>query len=134
GWIVDADGNDTIRGEDFIAGGALLAMGHKGYGLAVIGEVLGGALAGAAMLGGVSQWFSATDRRTQNGHFHLVLDPDRFIPRPEFNRSMDHLREMLREVPRRPGVEAILLPGEGAAVRESLAHAQGLKLPIEVQA
>lgn len=134
GWIVDADGNDTMRGEDFIEGGALLAMGHKGYGLAVIGEVLGGALAGAAMLGGVSQWFTATDRRTGNGHFHLVIDPERFVPRAEFNQSMDRLRETLSKVPRRPGVDAILLPGEGAFRRERGAHDRGLSLPAEVLA
>ncbi|WP_332719819.1 Ldh family oxidoreductase [Pelagibacterium mangrovi] len=134
GWIVDAAGNDTNRPEDFPQGGALLALGHKGYGLAVIGEILGGALAGAAMLGGVSQWFTATDRPTGNGHFHLAIDPERFIGRAEFNARMDALRETLHRTPRRPGVEAIVLPGESAAEREAAAHARGVPLPDEVAA
>ncbi|WP_099867257.1 Ldh family oxidoreductase [Pararhizobium haloflavum] len=134
GWVVDAAGNDTTRPEDFPEGGALLAMGHKGYGLAVIGEILGGALAGAAMLGGVSQWFTATDRPTGNGHFHLAIDPDRFIGRDDFNARMDHLRETIRQTPRRPGIEAIVLPGEGAAAREKAARADGVALPREVAA
>lgn len=134
GWIVDAEGNDTVRGEDFIEGGALLAMGHKGYGLAVVGEILGGALAGAAMLGSVSQWFTATNQRTGNGHFHLVIDPDRFLPREEFNQRIDHLRETLSKAPRRPCVDAIVLPGESAAAREKQAHRDGLSMPPEVRA
>ena len=132
GWIVDAEGNDTTRPDDFIEGGALLSLGHKGYGLAVIGEVLGGALAGAAMLGNVSQWFSATDKPTGNGHFHLAIDPARFIARDEFDARMDQLRAALHEVPRRPGVDAIVLPGEGAAERAARAKAEGLPLPGEV--
>lgn len=134
GWIVDAEGNETTRPEDLPQGGALLALGHKGYGLAVIGEILGGALAGAAILGGVSQWFTATDKPTGNGHFHLAIDPERFIARAEFNARMDELRETLHRTPRRPGVEAIVLPGESAAQREAAAHAQGVTLPQEVAA
>lgn len=132
GWIVDSEGNDTTRPEDFPEGGALLALGHKGYGLAVIGEVLGGALAGAAILGGVSQWFAATGQPTENGHFHLAIDPARFLQRDMFDASINELRETLRRTPRRPGVEAIVLPGENAAVREARAAASGLALPNEV--
>jgi LDH2 family malate/lactate/ureidoglycolate dehydrogenase len=47
GAIIDADGNPTEDPADFYAGGSLLsAQGHKGYGLAVAIEALGGALSG----------------------------------------------------------------------------------------
>lgn len=132
GWVVDAQGNDTSRPEDFPAGGALLALGHKGFGLAVIGEVLAGVLAGASILGGIPQWFTATDKRVGNGHFHMALDLSRFIAPDEFSERMDELRSGMRDIARRPGVEEILLPGEGAERREQEARAGGLTLPEPV--
>lgn len=132
GWVVDAEGNDTSRPGDFPAGGALLALGHKGYGLAVIGEVLGGILAGASILGGIPQWFTATDQRVGNGHFHMALDLSRFVATDEFSARMDELRQAMRDIARRPGVEEILLPGEGAERREHEARARGVVLPEAV--
>ncbi|TKT69469.1 Ldh family oxidoreductase [Aquamicrobium sp. LC103] len=132
GWVVDAQGNDTSRPEDFPAGGALLALGHKGYGLAVVGEVLGGVLAGASILGGIPQWFTATDKRVGNGHFHMALDLSRFVAPGQFAERMDELRNSMRDIARRPGVEEILLPGEGAERREREALANGVALPEAV--
>lgn len=134
GWVVNAEGEDTRDPNDFPAGGALLSLGHKGYGLAVVGEVLGGILAGAAILGGINQWFTATDKPVGNGHFHMALDIARFLPLEDFARAMDELREMLAMTPRRPGVEAILLPGDGAARRIAECEANGVRLPTEVAA
>lgn len=134
GWVVDAEGNDTTDPNDFSDGGALLALGHKGYGLAVIGEVLGGVLAGAAILGGVQQWFTATQSPVNNGHFHMALDIARFIPPEDFARTMDELRATLAETPRRPGVEAIVLPGDGAARRAAACADRGVELPAAVAA
>jgi LDH2 family malate/lactate/ureidoglycolate dehydrogenase len=134
GWVVDADGNDTERPEDLPQGGALLAMGHKGYGLAVVGEVLAGALAGAAMLGAIPQWFTATDQRVGNGHFHLAIDIHQFIDPAAFAQQMDAMASSLKAVKRRPGIEEILLPGEAAARREAVARSEGLAIPAEVMA
>lgn len=129
GWVVDAQGNDTSRPQDFPAGGALLALGHKGYGLAVVGEVLGGVLAGASILGGIPQWFTATDKRVGNGHFHMALDLSRFVAPEQFADQMDELRGAIRKIARRPGVEEILLPGEGADRRQREAAARGVGIP-----
>ena len=48
GWIVNADGQATTQPEDYFNGGALLPLGgHKGYGLGVMVDLLGGLLSGA---------------------------------------------------------------------------------------
>src|SRR5207253_9002272 len=49
GCIVDAEGRPTTDPQRFLDGGGLLPFGgHKGYGLSVLAELLGGALTGAA--------------------------------------------------------------------------------------
>ena len=48
GWILDAQGNPSIQPGDLYKGGSLLpAAGHKGFGLGLLVEILGGVLAGA---------------------------------------------------------------------------------------
>ena len=59
------------------AGGALLPLGYKGYGLAVFGEILCGVLTGSNILDEIPQWFVDTDQRVGNGHVHLA---DRYRP------------------------------------------------------
>ena len=51
GWVIRADGQPTTDPKDLYEGGKLLpAAGHKGYGLAMLMEFLGGALVGLAVL------------------------------------------------------------------------------------
>lgn len=134
GWVIDADGNDTNDPADLPKGGALLALGHKGYGLAVIGEVLAGVLAGAKMLGQIPHWFNATDQRVGNGHVHLAIDIRRFIDPADFADRMDEMALALKKTPLRPGVDQIVLPGE-AATRRTAAHlATGLRFNAAIAA
>jgi LDH2 family malate/lactate/ureidoglycolate dehydrogenase len=132
GWVVTADGDDTTDPAQLPAGGALLPLGHKGYGLAVVGEAIAGVLAGASILGAIPQWFTATNRPIGNGHVHLAIDIKRFLPVAEFEARMVEMGEELKKTPLRPGVDEILLPGEGAERRVRTARTQGILLPPEV--
>jgi LDH2 family malate/lactate/ureidoglycolate dehydrogenase len=68
GWIVDADGRPSKDPEDLYRGGSLLpAAGHKGYALGLLGEVLGGVLAGEGC--------ACTGADPGNGMVLVVLDP-----------------------------------------------------------
>ena len=106
--ILDRDGNPSNRPEDFYAGGSLLplgaAMGHKGYGLAVIVDLLG-ALLGGAGAGGMATRFSNT--------FSLwAADPDALGGRDEMERLQAEYFAQLKSATPKPGVKEILLPGE----------------------
>jgi len=47
GWLTDSEGRPTTSIDDYDNGGALMpAGGHKGYGFALIGELVGGAMLG----------------------------------------------------------------------------------------
>ena len=79
GWIIDAAGQPSTDPADFYdePRGSLLpfggVMGHKGYGLGVVVELLGGALSGAGCARG-------RKARIGNGCFLLVIDIGRFQP------------------------------------------------------
>jgi LDH2 family malate/lactate/ureidoglycolate dehydrogenase len=115
GWLVDRDGHDTEDPGALEEGGALLPLGHKGYGLAVMGEILAGVLADAGVLGEIPPWFAVPDRRTGSGHLHLAIDIAAFRDPVGFRQRVDGLAATLQATPLRQGADRILLPGERAA-------------------
>lgn len=131
-WVLDQDGEPTDDPADLAAGGALLPLGYKGYGLAVFGEILCGVLTGSRILSEVPAWFTDTDSAIGNGHMHLAIDIARFVDVAHFKRRVDVLFEMLKATPRVPGVEDILLPGERAWRTHQTQLVDGIALPRAV--
>jgi LDH2 family malate/lactate/ureidoglycolate dehydrogenase len=96
GWMIDRDGQDTNDPGDLADGGSLLALGYKGYGLAVFGEILCGVLTGSRILGEVPAWFAETHREVANGHMHIAIDIARFVTPADFRKRIDELASMLK--------------------------------------
>ncbi|QDU59817.1 putative oxidoreductase YbiC [Planctomycetes bacterium Pan216] len=109
GWILDKEGNATTNPADLYDGGTLLPfggpLGHKGYGLALVVDLLGGALTGSGCgaMPGV---------RVGNGITVEVLDPGAMGDREEFLDRVESFVEYVQSSRPKPGVESILLPGE----------------------
>jgi len=127
GCIVDREGNPTTDPEDYYAGGMLLPFGgHKGYGLAVVIELLGQALTGADRCavekgrGGVYQ---------QAGNLFIVLDPSIFRPVEEYTAAADAILQRVKAVPPAPGFGEVLLPGELERRSKGRRQQEGIGLP-----
>jgi hydroxycarboxylate dehydrogenase B len=109
--IIDSDGNPSTDPAVFYGPppGALLPLGgvvgHKGYGLLVMTELLGGILSGAG--------FSGELIRTKgNGLFMQAIDINAFTDLETFLRRVQELIAHVKSSRRRPGVDEILFPGE----------------------
>jgi LDH2 family malate/lactate/ureidoglycolate dehydrogenase len=86
---------------------------HKGYGLALVLEVLAGVLTGAGFGQAHAPERLETPGAQHNlGHLFGVLDPALFMPLEQFHTRMDQLRAEIKQGQRAPGVERLLLPGE----------------------
>lgn len=106
GTLIDRAGRPSNDPEDFYAGGALLpAEGHKGYGLAVAIEALGGILSGMgpAMTPAYGEG---------NGMFVLALEIEAYIGVEQYMGQVEEMAHALEDAPTAPGVERVLLPGE----------------------
>jgi len=106
GTLIDRDGRPSDEPEDYHAGGSLLpAEGHKGYGLAVAIEALGGILSGMgpAMI---------PDYGAGNGVFVLALEIEAFISVERYMHQVEEMARALESAPTAPGVDQVLLPGE----------------------
>jgi LDH2 family malate/lactate/ureidoglycolate dehydrogenase len=131
-WLLDRDGLPTDDPNALTAGGALLPLGYKGFGLAVFGEILCGALAGARMLSEIPAWHKDTDAAIGNGHVHIAIDIARFVEPQAFKERVDAMVEALKGAPRMPGVESILMPGERAWRTQQAHRREGIPVPEAV--
>lgn len=127
-WALDAEGSSTTDPVAALAGVILPMAEHKGYAIALMMDVLSGVLSGSGILDEVHSPFH-TDRASRCGHFALALDIDAFGARSVFHARIEEMIAKLKAVPRAPGCEEILYPGELEA-RNEVRHAQeGLELP-----
>jgi len=91
GWAMDKDGNPTTDPAIARDGLPMPLGGYKGYGLAVMVEILCAALSGGAMLtevGGIRM----QGKPMRANHLFLAIDIARFMLRAEFIERMQWLR------------------------------------------
>ena len=128
GWALDAEGHSTTDPEAALAGVTLPMAGHKGYGIALMMDVLSGVLSGSAFGRGVAGPFQSEEPGGV-GQFVLALDIEAFMPLAQFQQRQDELIGALKETPLAKGFSEILYPGEPEArLAEKLAR-DGIALP-----
>lgn len=103
--------------------GALLAFGeHKGYGLALLCELLGGALAA-----GMAQHSEdVTQRRILNGMLTVLIDPAALADRTAFEREALAFIDWVKASPAREGFEAVRIAGEPERQKRAQRTARGV--------
>jgi uncharacterized oxidoreductase len=107
--VLDADGRVTTDPERFYGPprGMLLPfggpVGYKGYAMALLAELLGGALAGVE---------AAADDRPVNGLFLLVMNPTGFLPDGSTEALADKVVDYMHSARAAPGHDEVLVPGE----------------------
>jgi LDH2 family malate/lactate/ureidoglycolate dehydrogenase len=110
GWIVDDLGNPTTDPKVFMDGkGNQVPLGgeqgHKGFGLAVMVDILGGILAGAGTA-------IVSGKTLNNGTFLVCIDPSAFVAKDEYERQLGALMDYLHAAPPAPGKQGVIMPGE----------------------
>lgn len=141
GWVTDGQGRpvtdpDAAEAQIFTApdgglaplGGTAESGSHKGYGLAVMGHILGAALAGAS--------FSPIRLRSQTpsdpddiGHCMIAIDPAAFRPAGDFERDVDAVIDILHATPAADPALPVLVPGDPEVAEREARLADGIPLP-----
>lgn len=117
GLIIDKAGAPTIDPERFYDGGAILpAAGPKGYGLALIAELLGVALLGP---------------RHEFNWLMIVIDIARMQDPGDYNAAAETLLAQIKAVQPSPGFEEVCLPGELEERRAAERRRDGV--PVDAQ-
>jgi LDH2 family malate/lactate/ureidoglycolate dehydrogenase len=133
-WAIDQEGRPTPDPEEALKGTLLPMAGPKGYGLALLVDIFGGVLAGAAFGRTIGSLFGDMDRPQNVGHFFLAMDVNSFQPVEEFKSTMDQLITNIKESPRAEGVEELFLPGEIEFLKVKEREEKGIILnPVVIQ-
>lgn len=132
GWGFDADGRPTTDAAAALAAEALGPTGgHKGSGLAVVGEVLAGVMTGSPFALGSH---AHMHRGGGVGHLVAAVDPAVYVTRDEYEDGVEQLVAELRSARRAEGVQEILLPGEIEQRTEEARLAGGIPVSAELTA
>lgn len=104
--------------------GALMAFGeHKGYGLALACELLGGALTGSGT------WHQPTDptvRAVFNGMLSILIDPVRLGTQANFEQESLAFVDWLQAAPVAPGFDAVQIAGDPERAYRKQREASGI--------
>ena len=130
GLILTKDGRPTTDPGEIWHDAVMLPFGeHKGYGLAVMVEMMTGVLGMAGMMAGVHSWNTQPGRDADTGHSFIVVNPEFFGGGDAFRSRIDAMVDELKACPPCDGSTEVLYPGELEWRREAKALADGLALP-----
>ncbi len=130
GWAIDEKGEsitepakvfENLRNRASGLTGGLLPLGgageimggHKGYGLALMVDILCGVLSGAGYADNFTRTEPDGTKKFGNiGHFFGALRVDAFRPLDEFKATMDDIIHRLKATPKAEGQDRIYIHGE----------------------
>lgn len=127
GALIDAQGRPTtdpaVMFEDPL--GALTTFGfHKGFGLALLGDILGGSFSG----GGAFAPEKQVPSRILNHMMAILIDPDAFGTAEQFRADLDAYTAWVKASPPAPGVEAVQFPGDPERACAAARRAGGIPI------
>jgi len=108
--------------------------GYKGYGLAMMVEILSAAFSGGPFCWGVS----GVDEKGQNiphrlGHFFMAMDVAHFVDLNVFKKIVGDLVREMRQSAKLPGQERIYTAGEKEYLMEQTIPQTGVPINAELQ-
>jgi hydroxycarboxylate dehydrogenase B len=127
GIMLNGRGEPSTDPKEFYGeppGSLLTAGAHKGYGLSLAIEILGGILSGTGAA-------SAEKGKFANGTLIIALDPARFVSSADFHAQVGALFEWVRGARPSAGGGEIQVPGEPEARAEQARRAAGVVVDDE---
>ena len=109
-WGIDENGNPTTDPHKVTA---MTPFGtHKGYGIALVIDVLTGILMGAEYGPHITAMYGDYDKPRKLASTMIAIDPGTYAGFDKFVDKMDAMVDDLHAQPPAPGFERVLVPGE----------------------
>ncbi|MBK6706900.1 MAG: Ldh family oxidoreductase [Sphingomonadales bacterium] len=123
GLAINANGAPILVPALAAAGTLLPAAGAKGFGLAILVELLSAVLTGAGVAQEVASMYADLDRPGNNGHLLLAIDISRWMPIEQFHHRVETLASMLTTP---TGSENVRLPGDARWAEIARSEREGI--------
>jgi len=146
GWAIDMEGKtytDTKRLlVDLVSKKASMVGlggteettgGHKGYGLAVMVEILSAALQGGSFMHQLHGWKDGKRVPYKLGHFFMAINIEAFINISNFKKITGEIMKQLQNSKKVPGKEKIYVAGEKEYYKEMEIRKNGIPINPALQ-
>ncbi len=126
GWAIDAQGQPTTDPDAALAGAQLPFGGYKGAAIAMMVELLAGALIGDVF--GFEEYARNPDDSVGGlgGHFMIAIDPVRCVTHDDRGAQLAHAEKLFARILKEEGTR---LPSQRRYVARSRTPAQGVTIP-----
>ena len=131
-WATDKSGRPTDDPEEGFNGFLLPVGGHKGYGLALVIDLLCGVLTGGAFLHGLKGMYKYPDDPSLTGHFFIAINPLALMEKELFKERMDDFYQQIKASPMWDSSREMLMPGEIEYRTEQKRKREGIVLSEEL--
>ena len=127
-WATDAGGNPTTDPAKALDGFLQPMGGYKGYGLALMVDLLAGVFSDAAYLTHVKSWVDDPEEPQNLGHFYLLIDTKVLGPSGWLLERMKDFAMILHASPAANVDQPVMMPGEIELARMRTRQTQGIEL------
>ena len=126
GWAIDQQGRPTTDATEALKGSVLPFGEHKGYGIALMIDILSGILSGAAYGPHLGPLWNNVESYQNLGFFLLAIDIASFRDIEEFKGQIDQMIDEIKASKPAPQVDEILMPGEIESRNEAYNRKHGI--------
>jgi LDH2 family malate/lactate/ureidoglycolate dehydrogenase len=133
-WAVDEAGRPTTDPAAALLGSVLPFAGPKGSGLAMMVDLLCGALVAGVTGDEIGDMYEDWTREQRVSHLFVVLNPDSWLGREAFLTHVEAFAHRVHTLPPAADFERVLLPGEVEENAKAAAERDGIPLPATVAA
>jgi LDH2 family malate/lactate/ureidoglycolate dehydrogenase len=131
-WATDKDGRPTDDPDKAFAGFLLPMADHKGFGLALMVDILCGVITGGAFLNKMKGMYRYPDDPSLTGHFMIAINPLSIMNRELFQERMVEFCQVVKSSPMWDPSKETLIPGE-PEYRTSLERLKnGIPIPVSL--
>lgn len=131
-WAISEDGTPTTDAHAALKGSVLPFGGPKGYGIALMIEIVSGILSGAAFGPRIGDLYEDFSKPQNVGAFMQLSRIDAFLTIEEFNHRMETLVSEIKSCQPASGVDEILMPGEMEGRIAQERQRSGIPLPRNI--
>lgn len=112
GWAIDKDGLPTTNATEALKGSVLPFGEHKGYGIALMIDILAGVLSGAGFGPHLGPLWNNSATHQNLGFCLLAIDIASFVAVEVFKNKIDRMIDEIKASKKAPDTDEILVPGE----------------------
>lgn len=132
--VTNNDGLPTANHGNNPEAGAMQPMAaHKGYGMALLVELLTGVLSGGGVMKDVPSWLFNMESKNDVSHMFIAIDISKFMDVNLFYQRVENVIDILHTTPLAKGTDRIYYPGEIEWERYERTLREGLLLPKDVE-